>query len=299
MHLNTDTCTVPLEEAPPRQPEWKRILRVFMRRKLAVVGLALVVLMILVAIFAPLLAPYDPYKTDLENKLAHPSGAHLLGTDGVGRDTLSRCIYGARTSLLVGLCAVGLGAIIGQLLGLIAGFFGGWTYTIIMRLIDSMMAIPMIALALVISAVLGGGIKNVIIALAIGGIPGQCRMMCAQTLSVKQNDYVLAGRTIGVSNWRIMLRHIYPNAFPPCLVLMTIGMGATILAEAGLSFLGAGINPPTAAWGFMIQEGYIALLTNPELSIAPGFFIMVLVFGFNMMGDGLRDALDPRLRGTI
>lgn len=266
---------------------------------MAVVGLAMVVIMILMAIFAPLLAPYDPYQTDLTNKLAHPSSEHWLGTDAVGRDTLSRCIYGARTSLLIGICAVTLGAILGQLLGLLAGFFGGWTNNVIMRLIDAMMAIPMIALALVISAVLGGGAKNVIIALAIGGIPGQCRMMCAQSLSVNHNDYVLAGRTIGAGRWRMMLRHIYPNAFPPCLVLMTIGMGATILAEAGLSFLGAGINPPTAAWGYMIKEGYPFLLTNPELSIAPGFFIMIVVFGFNMMGDGLRDALDPRMRGTI
>jgi peptide/nickel transport system permease protein len=292
-------CTATWDEVQSLQPEWKRLARVFLRRKLAVVGLAVILAMVIVAIFAPLIAPYDPYKTDLDNKLQHPSGEHWLGTDSVGRDVLSRCIYGARTSLIVGICAVCLGAVIGQLLGLLAGFFGGWIFTTIMRLIDAMMAIPMIVLALVISSVLGGGIKNVIIALAIGGIPGQCRMMCAQTLSVKQNDYVLAGRTIGVGNWRLMLRHIYPNAFAPCLVLMTIGMGATILAEAGLSFLGAGINPPTAAWGFMIKEGYTFLLSNPELSIAPGIFIALVVFGFNMLGDGLRDALDPRLRGTV
>jgi ABC-type dipeptide/oligopeptide/nickel transport system permease subunit len=284
---------------PALQPEWKRLVRVFLRRKLAVTGLVLVVLMVLMAIFAPLIAPYDPYATDLDNKLQHPSSEHWLGTDSVGRDTLSRCIYGARTSLVVGLSAVFLGAIVGQLLGLIAGFFGGWVFTVIMRLIDAMMAIPMIVLALVIASVLGGGVKNVIIALAIGSIPGQCRMMCAQTLSVKENDYILAGRTIGIGSTRTMFRHIFPNAFAPCLVLMTIGMGATILAEAGLSFLGAGINPPTAAWGYMIKEGYGFLLSNPELSIAPGFFIMLVVFGFNMMGDGLRDALDPRLRGTV
>jgi ABC-type dipeptide/oligopeptide/nickel transport system permease subunit len=292
-------CVAAWEEVPARQPEWKRLVRVFFRRKLAVVGLVIVLVMILVAIFAPLIAPHNPNATDLDNKLLHPSSQHWLGTDSVGRDTFSRVVFGARTSLIVGLCAVSLGAIIGQLLGLLAGFFGGWVYTVIMRLIDAMMAIPMIVLALVISSVLGGGIRNVIIALAIGGVPGQCRMMCAQTMSVKQNDYVLAGRTIGVGNWRMMFRHIYPNAFAPCLVLMTIGMGATILAEAGLSFLGAGINPPTAAWGFMIKEGYTFLLTNPEMSIAPGIPIMLLVFGFNMFGDGLRDALDPRLRGTL
>jgi peptide/nickel transport system permease protein len=295
----TVECAEAIEEAPPLRPEWKRVVRVFSRRKLAVAGLVIVVLMVLVAIFAPLLAPYDPYQTEILAKLQAPSSEHWLGTDSVGRDTLSRVIYGTRISLLVAVCAVALGALIGQLLGLLAGYFGGWVYTVTMRLIDAMMAIPMIVLALVISAVLGGGVKNVIIALAIGAIPGQCRMMCAQTLSVKQNDYVLAGRTIGVSNLRMMLRHIYPNAFAPCLVMMTIGMGATILAEAGLSFLGAGINPPTAAWGSMIDGGTRYLLRLPILSIAPGIGIMLLVFGFNMMGDGLRDALDPRMRGTV
>jgi peptide/nickel transport system permease protein len=295
----TGECATTLDEAPPMRAEWKRLVRVFYRRKLAVVGLAIVLALIVVAIFAPLLAPYDPYDTEIGNKLAPPSSAHWLGTDAVGRDTLSRAIYGARTSLIVGICAVLLGAVIGQVLGLIAGFFGGWVSTVIMRFIDAMMSIPMIVLALVISSVLGAGLRNVIIALAIGGIPGQCRMMCAQAMSVKENDYVLAGRTIGVSSWRMMLRHVYPNAFAPCLVLMTIGVGATIMAEAGLSFLGAGISAPAAAWGSMIDGGYKYLLSNPILSIVPGIFIMLVVFGFNMFGDGLRDALDPRLRGTF
>jgi peptide/nickel transport system permease protein len=295
----TSECIATFEEVPAQQPEWKRTVRVFCRRKLAVVGLALVVLMILVAIFAPLLAPYDPLKTDIVNKLAPPSGEHWLGTDDVGRDTLSRVIYGARTSLIVGVCAMLLGAIIGQLLGLVAGYFGGWVFAVIMRLTDALMAIPMLVLALVISSVLGGGMRNVIIALAVSGIAGQCRMMCAQTLSVKENEYVLAGRAIGMSNLRIMLRHIYPNAFPPCLVMMTISIGAIILAEAGLSFLGAGINPPDAAWGSMIDTGYKYLTRVPVLSISPGVCIALVVFGFNMMGDGLRDALDPRLRGTL
>jgi peptide/nickel transport system permease protein len=295
----TGECADAIAEASPPRSEWRRVARVFRRRRLAVVGLVLVVSMVVVAIFAPLLAPYDPYEVDIANKLAAPSSEHLLGTDSVGRDTLSRVMFGARTSLLVAICAVFLGAAIGQILGLLAGYLGGWTYTVIMRLIDAMMAIPMIVLALVISGVLGGGIRNVIIALGIGGIPGQCRMMCAQTLSVKENDYVLAGRAAGLGNLRLMFGHIYPNAFAPCLVMMTIGMGATILAEAGLSFLGAGINPPTAAWGSMINDGYRNLLRAPILSISPGIGIALLVFGFNMMGDGLRDALDPRLRGTV
>lgn len=296
---STVECAPEVEQIQPPRSEWRRVVRVFRRRKLAVAGLVIVVLLILVAALAPLLAPHNPYQTDILIKLKGPSGAHWLGTDSVGRDTLSRIIYGARTSLIVGVCAVLLGAVIGQLLGLLAGFFGGWVSTIIMRLIDALMAVPMIVLALVISAVLGGGVKNVIIALAVGAIPGQCRMMCAQTMSVKASDYVLAGRTVGVSNWRQMLRHIYPNAFPPCLVMMTISIGATILAEATLSFLGAGINAPQAAWGSMIAAGFPHLVKDPWLSIFPGVCIALVVFGFNMMGDGLRDALDPRLRGTI
>lgn len=288
-----------LQEVPPKSNEWKRMIRVFLRRKISAIGLVIIFLLIVVAIFAPWLAPYDPYEPDITNQLASPSSEHWLGTDALGRDSLSRIIYGSRTSLLVGICAVGISAVIGQALGLIAGYCGGWVFNVIMRLIDALMAIPMLILALVISTILGGGLVNVIIALGIGGIPLHCRMMCGQTLHVKENDYVLASRTIGASAKRIMFRHIFLNAFPPLLVTMTIGLGATILAEAGLSFLGMGISPPECAWGSMINDGYRFLLKNPMLSIMPGVAVMLVVFGFNMMGDGLRDALDPRLRGTI
>ena len=287
------------QEAPPKYSEGKRIVQVFLRRKLSLIGLIIIFLLVMMAIFAPLLAPYDPYETDLASKLVPPSNEHWLGTDAVGRDTLSRIIYASRTSLLVGVGAVGLSTLIGQTLGLIAAYYGGWAFNIIMRLIDSLMALPMLILALVIASVLGGGLKNVIIALGIGGIAGHCRMMCAQVMSLKENDYVLAGQTIGVSDLRMMIRHLWPNAFPPLLVMMTIGLGGTILAEAGLSFLGVGISPPEAAWGSMISDGYRFLLTNPLISIAPGVAIMLVVFGFNMLGDGLRDALDPRLRGAV
>lgn len=279
--------------------EWRRVVRIFLSRKVSVIGLVIILGLIITAIFAPLLAPYDPYAVDLPNRLQDPSSAHWLGTDSVGRDVLSRIIYGARTSLLVALCAMGLAAVIGQTLGLIAGYFGGWVFQVIMRFTDGMMSIPMLINALVIAFVLGGGVRNVIIALGVTMAAGQCRMMCGQVLTVKQNDYILAGRTIGVSHLRMMLRHIYPNAFQPLLVMITIGLGMTILAEAGLSFLGVGIVPPTAAWGYMINDGYRFLIFHPVLSIAPGVAIMLTVFGFNMMGDGLRDALDPRLRGTL
>jgi ABC-type dipeptide/oligopeptide/nickel transport system permease subunit len=287
------------QESRPQFSEWRRIIQIFLGRKLSVIGLVIIVLLIITAIFAPLLAPYDPYQTNPPNKLSQPSSPHWLGTDSLGRDTLSRVIYASRTSLLVAVGAMGMAAVIGQALGLIAGYFGGWWFHIIMRIMDGMMSIPMLINALVIAAVLGGGVRNVIIALGIGMAAGQCRMMCAQVLTVKQNDYILAGRTIGVSHLRMMLRHIFPNAFQPLLVMITIGLGMTILSEAGLSFLGVGISPPEAAWGSMINDGYRYLFTNPVLSIAPGIAIMLVVFGFNMMGDGLRDALDPRLRGTL
>jgi ABC-type dipeptide/oligopeptide/nickel transport system permease subunit len=287
------------QESRPQFSEWRRIIQIFLGRKLSVIGLVIIVLLIITAIFAPLLAPYDPYQTNPPNKLSQPSSPHWLGTDSLGRDTLSRVIYASRTSLLVAVGAMGMAAVIGQALGLIAGYFGGWWFHIIMRIMDGMMSIPMLINALVIAAVLGGGVRNVIIALGIGMAAGQCRMMCAQVLTVKQNDYILAGRTIGVSHLRMMLRHIFPNAFQPLLVMITIGLGMTILSEAGLSFLGVGISPPEAAWGSMINDGYRYLFTNPVLSIAPGIAIMLVVFGFNMLGDGLRDALDPRLRGTL
>jgi peptide/nickel transport system permease protein len=286
-------------EAPAKYSEFRRVVGVFFGRKIAVFGLVVIVLLILVAIFAPQLAPYDPEKVYLLEKLQTPNWHHLLGTDSLGRDVLSRIIYGTRTSLLIGIGSVGMSSVIGIALGLTAGYFGGWTYVVIMRFTDVLMATPMIILAVLISALLGGGVKNVIFALGIGGISGLCRIMCGQVLTVKQNDYVLAGRAFGASNLRIMLKQILPNAFPPILVVITIGLGIVILAEAGLSFLGIGVMPPTPAWGSMVNDGYKYLLTNPVLSFAPGAAIMLVVFGFNMMGDGLRDALDPRLRGVF
>jgi ABC-type dipeptide/oligopeptide/nickel transport system permease subunit len=286
-------------ESPPHYSQTRYILNIFLRRRLALIGLVIIVLLILVAILAPLIAPYDPYEMNILNRLQPPSREHLLGTDSLGRDTLSRVIYGSQTSLIVGIGAIGMATVLGLSLGLIAGFFGGILSQIIMRFMDCLMSIPMIVLALIIAALLGGGIKNVIIALGIGMLSAPCRMMCGVTMSLKQNDYVLAARSIGASNIRMMLRHILPNAFPPLVVVITIGLGATILAEAGLSFLGIGIVPPTPAWGGMVNDGYKFLLTSPILAISPGVAIMLVVFGFNMVGDGLRDALDPKLRGTI
>lgn len=284
---------------PPRANELRRIFSVFMSRGVVVFGIIVIVILILTACFAPFIAPYDPYEMDLNNVLMQPCKDHLLGTDSLGRDTLTRIIYGTRTSLMIGLIAVGIAATVGMTLGLIAGYFGGLVQAVIMRVIDALMAFPLILLALLIAALLGGGLKNVMIALGIGLVPGYARLMCGQVLSVKENDYVLAGKAMGSGNLRIMLRHVLPNCFPPLIVLITMMMGMTILAEAGLSFLGIGIEAPNAAWGAMVNDGYQYLLTCPMLSFAPGFAIMLVVFSFNMVGDGLRDALDPRLKGVI
>jgi peptide/nickel transport system permease protein/oligopeptide transport system permease protein len=282
-----------------RTSEFQRFRRILLGRGVVAFGLVVILLTIIVAIFAPLLSPLNPYEQQLDQSLLQPSREHLLGTDSLGRDTLSRLIYGSRNSLMVGVVALCIAAIFGMSLGLIAGYFSGWINTVIMRFIDSLMCFPMILLALVIATLLGGGMKNVMIALGIAMLPGYARLMCGQVLSVRENDYVLAEHAVGASNARVMLRHVLPNCFPPLIVMVTMQIGAAILAEAGLSFLGIGIEPPAAAWGLMVEDGRTFLLTNPILSFAPGLAIMLVVFGFNMVGDGLRDALDPRLRGTI
>jgi peptide/nickel transport system permease protein/oligopeptide transport system permease protein len=292
--INTD-----FSESPPRVSEWRRFHRVFFQRRLVIFGLAILLLMGFIAVFAEQLAPYDPYDQDMRSTLLQPSKEHLLGTDALGRDTLSRLLYGTRTALLVGFSVVGIAVVSGVMLGLIAGYFGGIANMIIMRAMDVLMGFPMLVLALFIAALLGGGIHNVIIALGISALPGYARVMHGLTLSIRENDYVLAERAMGSRNSRIMLAHILPNALPPMIVLITLQLGFIILAEAGLSYLGIGIKPPGAAWGAMVNDGYRYLLSNPMLSFAPGLAIMLVVFAFNMVGDGLRDALDPRLRGLL
>ena len=286
-------------EAPPRASGFKRFLRVFLSRKIVIFGVVVILIFFVLAIFAPLLAPYSPIKQDFANRLLQPSREHLLGTDPLGRDILSRIIYGTRTSLTIGFLAVGLSAAIGMALGMVAGYFGRMTNAVIMRFVDAIMAFPGILLALIIASLLGNGLRNVIIALGVGLMPGFARLMRGQVLTVKENDYIMACNSMGASNLRIMLRHMVPNCFPTLIVAVTMLLGMTVLAEAGLSFLGVGISPPTPAWGSMVNDGYRFLQTNPVLSIAPGVAIMLVVFAFNMVGDGLRDALDPRLRGIL
>jgi ABC-type dipeptide/oligopeptide/nickel transport system permease subunit len=268
-------------------------------RWVVVGGTFIILALIITAICAPLIAPYGPNEQDLNNILAQPSKSHLLGTDELGRDLITRVIYGSRISLLVGAVAVTIAGVIGMGLGLVAGYLGGWTNTIIMRFIDGLLALPPLVLMLAIASVLGGGLINVLIALGIGMMPTYCRLMCGQVITLKESDYITAARVIGANDLRIMFRHLLPNSFPPLFVLITINLGTAIMMEASLSFLGVGITPPTATWGAMVSSGYRFLLTNPIISFTPGIAILLVVLSFNMAGDGLRDALDPRLRGMI
>jgi len=287
------------EEALPPINELRRFFRVLLSRGVVVFGVTVIAATLAAAIFSPLIAPYDPYAQGLDDVLQQPNAKHLLGSDSLGRDTLSRIIFGTRITLLVGVGTVIIAASLGTVIGLIAGYFGGWVFTIIMRFTDGVMAVPPLLLALVIAALLGTGVRGVMIAVSFALLPGYIRLICGQVLSVKENEYVMAARSIGVSGIGIMARHILPNCLSPLIVQMTMMMGLAILIEASLSFLGLGIKPPSAAWGSMVYDGYKYLVMRPILSIAPGLAIMLVVFAFNMIGDGLRDALDPRLRGTL
>ncbi|MBI5033328.1 MAG: ABC transporter permease [Chloroflexi bacterium] len=286
-------------EMPPRSSTLRRFLGVFFSRKVVVFGAGIMFLLIVVASLAEFISPYDPYAQNLRESLQQPSAAHWLGTDPLGRDILSRIIYGTRTSLAVGLVSVGIAALIGMSLGLLAGYFGGLLDTLIMRFVDALLAIPGLMLALALGVALGGGLTNVMISLGISLIPTYARLMRGQVLTVKQADYITASDAIGASDLRIMLVHVFPNCLSPLIVLITMNLGLAILSEAALSFLGLGIKPPGAAWGAMVNDGYRYLSTNPLLSFAPGFCVMLVVLAFNFVGDGLRDALDPRLRGTL
>jgi peptide/nickel transport system permease protein len=278
--------------------EARRFLRVFLGRGIVVFGMVIVFIFIFIAIFGPWLAPYPPNEITAD-RLQTPSLKHWMGTDDFGRDSFSRLIIGSRNSLMVGVVAVAIAAGIGIIAGMVAGFYGGITNAIIMRIVDALMSFPMILLALLIAGLLGNGLSNVMIALGVAMIPVYARLMCGQVLQIRENDYVLAGRSMGSSAWRLMFRHVLPNSFPPLIVLVTMQIGSAILAEAGLSYLGIGITPPDPSWGAMVYNGFKFIITNPLLSFIPGVAIMLVVFAFSMVGDGLRDALDPRLRGTI
>lgn len=276
-----------------------RVMKVLFARKSVVACLIILAVMILSAILAPLVTPYDPYKQDLRNMLQGMSLAHLLGTDSMGRDLLTRIIFGGRVSFTVGLVSVLIAGGIGMILGLIAGMAGGFIDAVIMRVMDAMMSVPMIIMALFLGSIFGKGLGNICLAIGISMIPSYARVTRGQVLTVREMDYITAGTLCGASKTKNTIVHIFPNCISANIVLMTMNLGNAILNEAALSFLGMGINPPTASWGSMVNDGYKYMSSNPVIAIAPGIFIMVVVLCFNMVGDALRDAMDPKLRGTL
>jgi peptide/nickel transport system permease protein len=270
----------------------------FVARRLVLVGVVLVTILVLIGIFGRFLAPYRPIAQDLTGVLAAPSASHWLGTDELGRDVLSRLLYGATISLQVGIAAVLIASVPGVILGTYVGYRRGLVDNIVMRIMDGLMAFPALILALTIVAVLGSNIFNVMLAIAVTSFPHYARLVRGQVLAVREYDYVLAVRSVGARDRRIIFRHIMPNVISPVLVQASLGVGFAIMAEAGLSFLGLGIQPPTPTWGSMIQVGFQYLETAPWLVMAPGTMIFMAVLGFNLLGDGLREALDPHLRHT-
>ena len=276
---------------------WQDRIRSLARQnKLAAFSAVLILLIILIAIFAPLIAPYDHLAQNLAQRLQHPSAAHLLGTDELGRDVLSRLIFGARISLIIVLVPTLISMMIGTALGMCAGFYGGKVDFIIMRMADVMLAFPSLLLAMVVMYTMGGGLINIFIALSLVNWAGTARIVRSQTLSLKEKEYVEAARSIGVKNSVIMLRHILPNCLPSLIVLFTLDIPSAILSEASLSFLGVGAQPPSASWGLMVVRGKKYLFSEPWLSIAPSVAIMIVVLAFNFLGDGLRDVMDPYLK---
>ncbi len=272
----------------------KIALQQLKKNKIAMIGLVIIVSLALIAIFAPFIAPHDPVEQNLEKRLLSPSGEYPMGTDDLGRCLMSRIIYGARVTLQVGVITVGIITVIGVTLGLISGYCGGIVDEIIMRFVDVVLAFPGIILALAIAGALGPGLFNVMLALAMVGWTGLARVVRSSVLSIKEKEFVESARALGCSDLHIMTRHILPNVMAPVIVLATLDMAFIILAAAGMSFLGLGAQPPIPEWGSMLNGGRAFMRTAPHLTTFPGLAIMVTVLAFNFLGDGLRDALDPR-----
>ena len=282
--------------APVRDRRWE-VLRRAVRARLAPFGAAVVMAAVLVALAAPVVAPYDPLKQDLAHALAAPSRGHLLGTDNVGRDVLSRVIWGTRISLVAGVVSVAIALLTGSVLGVVAGFCGGRVDGVVMRLMDAVLSFPPLVLALALGAVLGAGLTGVLIALGVVYTPTFARLMRGQVLTIKAREYVDAARALGAPGWRVAWHHVLPNATAPIVVQASLSVAFAILAEASLSFLGLGIQPPAASWGSMINAGRGYLQSAPWIVFGPGVALFVTVVGLNFVGDAIRDALDPRLRG--
>lgn len=282
--------------APSHYSPWRMVVRTLLKNRTAMAGLGIVVALAALAGLAPYIAGHDPNAVDMAHPLGAPSQAHPLGTDLYGRDILARLFWGGRVTLLLGVMSVGIAASIGVLLGLLAGYYGKLLDGLIMRFIDVLLAFPRVLLALTLVGLLGPGLWNVMIAVGIAGITGYARLVRGSVLSAKEHLYVEAARLIGCPNGTILFRHLLPNITGPVIVLATLDVGTAILAASSLSFLGLGVQPPTAEWGYMLNEGRSYLRVAPWMTLFPGLAIMLSVLSINMLGDGLREALDPRMR---
>ena len=275
---------------------WRDVWRQIVRNPLSLAGLIIIVVLVVLAILAPSIAPYDPFATDPINKLEPPSLTHLMGTDGLGRDIFTRVLYGTRISLWIAVLILLLAGVLGTTVGILAGYLGGFWDNILMRVTDIFMAFPRLILAMAIAAALGPSLTNVVIAISFSAWTVFARLARSRAIAVREEDYVEAARAVGASNFRIILRHILPMAVSPVIIQGTISMGGIILTAAGLGFLGFGAQPPTPEWGVMVSDGRNFMPHGWWVSTFPGLAIMVTVLGFNLLGDGIRDILDPRMR---
>ncbi|MEK1945702.1 MAG: ABC transporter permease [Ensifer adhaerens] len=275
---------------------FRETVRVFCRNRMAVIGLILVGALVFVAIFIPLISPHDPYRVALDEQFLPPSTTYWLGTDNFGRDLLTRILYGARISLVVGIVPSFISLVIGAVMGIISGYFGGKTDVLIMRLADTMLAFPSLLLAMVVMYTLGANLFNIFIALSLVGWAGVAMVVRSQTLALKEKEYIEAARANGTSKVTIMVRHLFPNVIPTLIVLFSLSIPEAIMWESSLSFLGVGVQPPEASWGLLVAKGKEYLFSAPLVAIIPGVAILVAVLAFNFVGDGLRDALDPYMK---
>lgn len=280
-----------------KQSRTKDLLRIFYKNKMAVMGFIIILAMVIIAVFAPLIATQAPEAQDLAIRFQSPSAEHFFGTDNFGRDIFSNVVYGARISLFIGLVATIISVIIGTIIGAVAGFFGGGVDNVLMRLVDIILSIPSLILAIAISAVLGTGIRNLILAVSLSSITNYARIVRASVLSVKEQEYVEAAKIGGASNFRLIFRHILPNCTGPIIVQATLGVGTAILQAASLSFIGLGVQPPTPEWGGMLSQGRSYIRDYPHMTIFPGLAIALTIFSLNLFGDGLSDTLDVKQRG--
>ena len=290
--MTTIGTPIPFEGHDP-QPS---LVRAFRANKLSSIGLVLFLAVVLIAAAAPLLTVYDPFVQDVTHKLAGPSAAHIFGTDEYGRDIWARMIYGARLSLLIGLASTAVAIVVGSLIGIVAGWYGGRLDAFAMQVMDVLLAFPSLILGMIVVAMLGPSLANIILAIALTSIPAFARIARAPTIALKGRDFIEACRSLGFSTPRILVRHVLPNIFAEILVMGSLWLANAIRTEASLAFIGLGLRPPTPTWGGMIREGFDNILDSPWLAVVPGTAVLIVIFSLNLIGDGLRDAVDPKLK---